>query len=104
MAEREKKSSVVLKNKLSLAAQALPNFPAAVSDGSPAETAAIDPDRFYSARFLARRWDVHEQTIWKWRAAGWLSPPTKLGRNLTRWGGRVIIEFERQRAEEGSAA
>ena len=60
----------------------------------------LDPNAFYPAKYLARRWAVHEITPWKWVALGVLPPPVKLGPNTSRWSGAVIeAHEERQRGE-----
>lgn len=62
--------------------------------------ASLDPDKWYSVRFLAERWDVHPETPWKWVSTGHLPPPTKLGPKTSRWSGAVIEAFEYARQQK----
>ena len=55
---------------------------------------AIEPDAWYPASFLARRWAVHEITIWKWARTGVIPPQTRLGPNTSRWCGQAILDHE----------
>lgn len=59
----------------------------------------LDPNAFYTAKYLARRWGIHGVTIYKWLARGVLPAPTKLGPNTVRWPGSVIVAFEHRRQE-----
>ena len=54
----------------------------------------VQPDLFYTAKDLARRWRIHPITVWKWSAAGKIPKPAKLGPNTSRWRGRDILEHE----------
>lgn len=60
---------------------------------APAE-APLEAERFYRARDLARRWRVHEVTVWKWSAAGKIPKPKRIGPNTVRWQGRTILAHE----------
>ena len=60
--------------------------------------APLDPHTFYNVSFLARRYDVHPVTVWKWAARGILPKPVKIGPNTSCWSGAVIEAHERQRA------
>jgi predicted DNA-binding transcriptional regulator AlpA len=62
---------------------------------------ALDPNKFYSAKYLAERWGIHHLTILKWVSRGHLPRPVRLGENTSRWPGSVIESFERQRRDEG---
>ena len=57
----------------------------------------LDPNVYYTAKYLARRYQIHPITVLKWVTAGVLPPPVKLGPNTTRWLGSAIEAFERQR-------
>jgi hypothetical protein len=72
---------------------------AAVVDRYQGRLEPIDPHAFYSAKFPARRWNVHEITIWRWASRGVLPKPVKLGPNCSRWLGADLIEHERQRRD-----
>ena len=54
----------------------------------------IEPDIYYSARDLARRWGVHQITVFKWASKGVIPKPTKLGPNCSRWKGSSILKHE----------
>lgn len=60
----------------------------------------VRPHLWYRASDLARRWQVHEITIWSWARKGRIPRPTKLGPNTTRWKGQAILDHERARAEQ----
>lgn len=57
----------------------------------------IDPNCFYDAKYLSRRWGIHLVSVWRWVAKGVLPKPSRIGPNTSRWLGRVILEFERSR-------
>jgi predicted DNA-binding transcriptional regulator AlpA len=61
---------------------------------------ALDPNKFYGAKYLARRWGIHPLTVLKWVNRGHLPRPVRLGENTSRWPGSVIEAFERQRRDE----
>jgi prophage regulatory protein len=50
---------------------------------------------FYSANDLARRWNVHAMTIWKWLKRGQIPQPVKIGPGTTRWRSDDIERHER---------
>jgi prophage regulatory protein len=52
---------------------------------------------YYRARDLAKRYQVHEVTIWKWVRSGNLPPPTRLGANTVGWRSDRIEARERER-------
>lgn len=41
--------------------------------------------KWVSDRFLADRYEVTRQTIWRWAREGRLPPPQKIGLNTSRW-------------------
>ncbi len=59
----------------------------------------INPDLWYCARDLARRWAVHEITVWKWASNKTIPKPTHLGPNTSRWRGAAILRHEAALAE-----
>jgi predicted DNA-binding transcriptional regulator AlpA len=59
----------------------------------------LDPNAFYSVKYLARRWGVHQITVFKWAAAGILPKPLRIGPNTSRWIGSDIEAHERARRE-----
>ena len=64
---------------------------------------AIDPDAWYPASFLARRWRIHQVTVFKWQSRGIIPRAKKVGPNTSRWLGRVILEHEQALADAGNA-
>jgi len=61
--------------------------------------APLDPNAYYSASYLAARYDVHVVTIYKWITRRILPRPTKLAPNTSRWLGADILAHERERRE-----
>jgi predicted DNA-binding transcriptional regulator AlpA len=56
-------------------------------------------DQFYRDRDLAALFGVHVVTIWSWARQGVISPPVKLGPNISRWSGRIIRQDIERKAE-----
>jgi predicted DNA-binding transcriptional regulator AlpA len=50
--------------------------------------------QFLSAHDLARRWDVHYLTIFKWAKSGRLPKPVRLAPGTTRWRAGDIMQHE----------
>jgi prophage regulatory protein len=40
---------------------------------------------YISDKFLAERYEVSRNTIWRWARAGRLPKPVKFGERITRW-------------------
>jgi len=67
-----------------------------------AQDTAIDPNLFYDARFLAKRYGVDLSTVWRWCDEGKFPKQTKLTNGCSRWLGKSILDHER--AKGGDAA
>jgi predicted DNA-binding transcriptional regulator AlpA len=52
----------------------------------------FENDKFYSAKAIAEKFDVHHVTPWKWAKQGRLPKPRKIGPNTSRWLGRELNE------------
>ena len=51
-------------------------------------------------RQLASRWQVSRDTIWRWKRAGIIPSPKKVGPNSTRW---TVAEIEAHEAAIAAA-
>jgi prophage regulatory protein len=55
---------------------------------------------YYRAVDLAKRYQVHVVTIWKWLRSGNLPPPTRLGPNTVAWRSDRIEAWESERSAQ----
>ena len=53
---------------------------------------------YYRAVDLAKRYQIHVVTIWKWLRSGNLPPPTRLGPNTVAWRSDHIEAWESERS------
>jgi prophage regulatory protein len=69
-----------------------------------AEVQELEPldesQRFVSSKYVARRLDVSESTVWKWARSGKLPRPTRFSPQITRWKIGDLEEWERQQRGE----
>lgn len=58
--------------------------------------------QYLTDKQLADRWSVSRDTIWRWKRAGLIPAPIKIGPNTTRWKLEEIEDHET--ANEGKEA
>jgi len=75
---------------------------AAAQRSSDSSTVLRD-DQFYRDRDLAALFGVHVVTIWTWARTGVISPPVKLGPNISRWSGRIIRQDIQRKSDAKSS-
>jgi predicted DNA-binding transcriptional regulator AlpA len=56
------------------------------------------PLQYVSDNFLAKRYNVARQTIWRWVREGTFPPPVKLSPGCSRWSMASVEESERSKA------
>ncbi len=52
---------------------------------------------------LARRYNISQATVWRWRADGTLPTPVRLGPKMVRWDYQAIARWEQGRGFDGAS-
>lgn len=56
----------------------------------------INPDeRYLSDRQIAKRFDIHRTSPWKWAAQGKFPQPVRLSERVTRWRLSDVLAWEK---------